>query len=151
MLQFSPKGVNHILNKLLFWRSMKNTKNSSNGEKQNELCRKKVKWSKTNDLSENIITVAFVWEVNTYYIYMITKYTSSNYFVDWIRMETFAVLCRRNSSPQGNHFCFRVNYLRTFYESLAVICPPINIWFSLRDKPFYPFLQQQLIFYRIWF
>ena len=37
----------------------------------------KMKLSKTNDLSDNMITVAFVWEVNTYYIYMIIKYTSN--------------------------------------------------------------------------
>ena len=45
---------------------------------------KKTKLSNTNDLSDNIITVAFVWEVNTYshnmnnpHIYMIIKYTSN--------------------------------------------------------------------------
>ena len=47
---------------------------------------KKTKLSNTNDLSDNIIIVAFVWEVNTYshnmnmtnrIIYMIIKYTSN--------------------------------------------------------------------------
>ena len=48
---------------------------------------KKTKLSNTNDLSDNIIIVAFVWEVNTYshnmnitgtaHIYMIIKYTSN--------------------------------------------------------------------------
>ena len=31
---------------------------------------KKMKLSKTNDLSDNMITVAFVWEVNTYYVWL---------------------------------------------------------------------------------